>query len=90
MLQVITIASHGGGSKNLLGVLDMLEPLKAVGFNPAQIVQVVSHDGGSKNLKAVGDNLSVFRHAGFTAEQVFKLALIFIIIILNNDNTTRD
>ena len=53
--QLIQIAAHDGGSKNLETVKTSYQALKDLNFTPEQIVQIAAHAGGSKNLEAVSN-----------------------------------
>ena len=71
--QIISIAAHGGGSKNLEAVTSHLGPLRSLGFQAEQIVQIVSHGGGSKNLEAVATHLVTLRCLGLGPEQIVHM-----------------
>ena len=72
--QIIIIASHDGGSKNIEAVLAAFQSLKDLGFTAEQVVKIASHDGGSKNIEAVQAAFDALKELGFTAEQVVKIA----------------
>ena len=57
--QVVQIAAHDGGSKNLKGVTQHHDTLSNLGFSQEQIVQIAGHDGGSKNIVAIIEHLQV-------------------------------
>ena len=48
--QIIRIATHAGGYKNIESVIDTFTELTALKFSPEQIVNIAGHDGGSKNI----------------------------------------
>ena len=72
--QLIKIAGHDGGSKNLAAMKESFDVLQALKFNAEQIVQIVGHNGGSKNLAAVKESVDVLQAFNFTAEQIVKIA----------------
>ena len=71
--QIVKIASHYGGSKNLEAVQEAFKAIRDLGFNTEQVVKMVSHDGGSKNLQAVQEAYQVLLGLNFSAEQVVRM-----------------
>ncbi len=51
--QIVRIAGHAGGSKNIKAVKSAFKQLQLLGFTDEQIVRIAGHTGGSKNIKAV-------------------------------------
>jgi len=72
--QIITIAGHDGGSKNIEVVQAAYQPLKDLGFTAEQVVKIVGHGGGSKNIEAVQAAYQPLKDLGFNADQVVKIA----------------
>ena len=94
--QLVSIASHDGGSNNIEAVKASSTALKDLGFRAEQIVQLASHDGGSKNIEAVKANFTALKDLGFSAEQIVRLAshiggsknivaLLSCMLIINRD-----
>jgi len=71
--QIITIAGHDGGSKNIEVVQAAYQPLKDLGFTAEQVVKIAGNIGGSKNIEAVQAAYQPLKDLGFTAEQVVKI-----------------
>ena len=72
--QIIIIASHGGGSKNIEAVQAAFQPLTVLGFNADQVVKIAGKIGGSKNIEAVQAAFQALTGLGFNADQVVKIA----------------
>ena len=71
--QLVRIAAHNGGSKNLEAVKTNFQALKDLGFTPDHIVKMVGHIGGSKNLEAVKTNFQALKDLGFTPDHIVKM-----------------
>ncbi|MCH9757298.1 MAG: hypothetical protein K0U37_08940 [Gammaproteobacteria bacterium] len=71
--QIIRIASHIGGSKNLETVARYHTALMTLGFNSEDLVRMVSHIGGSKNLEAVVTHQAALMELGLNSEQVIRI-----------------
>ena len=52
---ILRIAPHSGGSKNLEAVQATHQSLQALGFSAEQIVRILAHSGGSRNIVAVSE-----------------------------------
>ena len=86
---LIGVLNHGGGSKNLQALCDLLAPvidasggevfftrlyqLTQAGFSAADLIGVLSHDGGSKNLQALWDLLVPVDDASGSPEVIIPL-----------------
>ena len=73
-LQIVAIAGHGGGSKNIEAVKAAFCELQTLGFTAAQIVTIAGHIGGSKNIEAVKAVFRELQTMGFTAAQIVTIA----------------
>ncbi len=72
--QIVQIASHDGGSKNIEAVKSSYHELKGLDFTVEQIVQIAAHGGGSKNIEAVKSSYHELKGLDFTAEQIVQIA----------------
>ncbi|OGV28801.1 MAG: hypothetical protein A3E88_06055 [Legionellales bacterium RIFCSPHIGHO2_12_FULL_35_11] len=72
--QILRIASHDGGSKNIAAVQKFLPKLMNFGFNADQVIKIVGHDGGSNNIDVVQQFFPELKAFGFSADQVVKIA----------------
>ncbi|MCH9757299.1 MAG: hypothetical protein K0U37_08945 [Gammaproteobacteria bacterium] len=71
--QIVCIASHSGGSKNLEAVARYQTALMTLGFSLEQVICMASHNGGSKNLEAVARYQAALMTLGFSLEQVIRM-----------------
>jgi hypothetical protein len=71
--QIVRIASHDGGTKNLKAVHSAYQALKNLEFTADQIVSIVSHDGGSNNIEAVQSAYQALKNLEFTADQIVSI-----------------
>ncbi len=72
--QIVSIAAHDGGSKNIDAVKAAFTELQALGFRAEQIVSIAGNNGGSKNIDAVKAAFSELQALGFRAEQIVSIA----------------
>ncbi len=68
--QIVTIAGHNGGSKNIEAVKAAFTELRALGFSATQIVSIAGHDGGSKNIYAVKTYFQERRTSGYSIKSI--------------------
>ena len=71
--QIIKIAGHDGGSKNIEAVQAAYQPLKNLGFNADQVVKIAGHDGGSKNIQAVKNHYQALIDKGYNKEELVSM-----------------
>jgi ElaB/YqjD/DUF883 family membrane-anchored ribosome-binding protein len=72
--QIIKIAGHDGGSKNIATVKKSCRKLQKWKLTAEQIVKIVGHGGGSKNIEAVKNSYHELQQLQLTAEQIVKIA----------------
>lgn len=73
--QVISMASHSGGSNNLLAALDAIaSPLiKKLGLTATQIYSFLNREAGRKNLKAFEECYEPLSQLGFDLGQIIEI-----------------
>ena len=71
--EIVIIAGHDGGSRNLEAVLKNAQALIDLGFPCAEIVKIAGHGGGSHNLEAVLEHQVVLKQFGFDAAQIVSM-----------------
>src|SRR3990167_3965564 len=71
--EIVRMASHNGGGKNLQTYMQHHEWLSEQGFTKDSIIRMASHDGGSENLAAVQTAFTSLEALRFTAEQIVRM-----------------
>ena len=73
-MQIIKIAAHDGGSKNIEAVKNAFAELTTLKFSPEQIVRIARNIGGSKNIGAVKSTFAELTTLKFSPEQIVRIA----------------
>ena len=71
--QIVTIAGHNGGPKNLEAVKAAFTELQALSLSATQIVSIAGNIGGSKNIEAVKAAFTELQALGLSATQIVSL-----------------
>src|SRR3990167_1426850 len=72
--ELVKIAGHTGGSRNLESVLTHARALINLGFPREEIGKIAGNNGGSHNLRAVLIHARALINLGFPREEIVKIA----------------
>lgn len=72
---IMNIAAHAGGFKNIESVKKSFSTLLALKLSPAQIVRISGNCGGHNNIDAINKGYKALAALKLSAEQIVKIAM---------------